>query len=530
MTTAVTKGPIGAQDQNLWDGVTGTFTRTSSTGATETLNKVGAEVDALMVYGGGVNYTSTTIKAALTAIGTTNPVTLVLRAGTWTKVGSDTITFTPNITLKMYGIFSGFAVGNITGLTEAFPQWWGGGPSASAAANLTAINSALAASRNVTITDGDWSCNEGLLMNVNGQNLKGTNEYLSNIVLVPTGAGAILITAGLSSGGDLAHPYWQPVIENITLSSADTTYTKTAIKWLDVHQGKIRNIRISGFNDSSKSSIGIHWYGRDENVLENPYISADIPQQVSQDPILPATPYGLEYAHFRNISSAAVNTKAHIEVDSTLSLASFVMDGYNVFSGGLHGIHATAMSDDAVPISIENVVWDRPGANSGWFVYIDTLTHAQNRAINLRNLITYTGTFTTFNGYYVDGADLSLSTFDNLSYGAGGTTYGGQLSNNPKVLPLAFAALTTGSSTSSALIDRSSYVPSGARYVFGYVWGSTAGTVGKLGSIDGLATGYVLSTGTGYQPFWLPLLTDQSLWYLVSGGGNINVVIGGYGF
>jgi hypothetical protein len=82
------------------------------------------EVDALETYGSGTSYTSTTIKAALTALGTTNPVTLVLRAGAWAKVGTDTITFTPNITLRMLGTFSGFSPGNITGFKEVRPEWW----------------------------------------------------------------------------------------------------------------------------------------------------------------------------------------------------------------------------------------------------------------------------------------------------------------------------------------------------------------------------------------------------------------------
>jgi len=59
------------------------------------------EIDALVSYGGGTNYTDATINAALTAIGTTNKVTLLLRPGTWV-IGSnvDWSAYT-NVTFKI---------------------------------------------------------------------------------------------------------------------------------------------------------------------------------------------------------------------------------------------------------------------------------------------------------------------------------------------------------------------------------------------------------------------------------------------
>ena len=99
--TTITKGLIGEQDQNKYDGVNPTFTRQTSTGGTITLNKIGYEVDALMVYGGGVNYTDTTIQSALTAIGTTQKATILLRPGTWVFSASHDWSAYTNIVFKM---------------------------------------------------------------------------------------------------------------------------------------------------------------------------------------------------------------------------------------------------------------------------------------------------------------------------------------------------------------------------------------------------------------------------------------------
>lgn len=114
----ITKGSIGEQDFNKYNGVTSTFTRATSSGGTITLNKVGYEVDALMSYGGGVNYTNATITSALTAIGTTNKVALVLRPGTWVVSASVNWAAYTNVTLK-------FAPGAVLS-HGAYTISWGG--------------------------------------------------------------------------------------------------------------------------------------------------------------------------------------------------------------------------------------------------------------------------------------------------------------------------------------------------------------------------------------------------------------------
>jgi hypothetical protein len=102
MTTTITKGQIGEQDFNKYDGSgTNTFSRTTSAGDTLTLNKVGYEVDALDVYGAGVTYTDATITSALTAIGNTTKCTIVLKPGTWTiSANKDWSSYT-NVTFKI---------------------------------------------------------------------------------------------------------------------------------------------------------------------------------------------------------------------------------------------------------------------------------------------------------------------------------------------------------------------------------------------------------------------------------------------
>lgn len=93
----LTKGLIGEQDIKRWDGTGGkTFSRETSTGGRIVLNKIGYEVDALISYGNGTNYTAATINRALAEIGSVT-TRLVLSHGTW-DIDAD-ITFPANITV-----------------------------------------------------------------------------------------------------------------------------------------------------------------------------------------------------------------------------------------------------------------------------------------------------------------------------------------------------------------------------------------------------------------------------------------------
>ncbi|MDD4986349.1 MAG: glycosyl hydrolase family 28-related protein, partial [Dehalococcoidales bacterium] len=141
----ISKGPIGEEDQNKWDGVNTTFTRDTSTGGSITLNSVGTAVDALIVYGGGVNYTAATINLAISSIGSSK-VRLLLRQGSW--VLEDDVTVPANITLEIADgalipttgytltiagglvappqkVFSGTGTVTVAKGTVVNPLWWG---------------------------------------------------------------------------------------------------------------------------------------------------------------------------------------------------------------------------------------------------------------------------------------------------------------------------------------------------------------------------------------------------------------------
>jgi hypothetical protein len=140
----VTKGPIGEEDVNRWDGsTTYTFTRTNSTGGTSTLRKFGYVVDALKLGGGGANYTGAAITAALVAIGTTNKCTLVLRPGTWTISANTSWASYTNVTFKVVAgalISHGTYTLNVPNLVAGDYQVFSGTGAVTLSGSVTSVN------------------------------------------------------------------------------------------------------------------------------------------------------------------------------------------------------------------------------------------------------------------------------------------------------------------------------------------------------------------------------------------------------
>jgi hypothetical protein len=111
MSSTTTKSKIGSEDISLYDGVSGTFTRKTSTGGDVTLSKLGYEVDVAIAHGDG-NTTLTAINTAIAALGSLERV-LVLRHGTWTISSNLTIPSNIHIILSSgatFAISAGIAV------------------------------------------------------------------------------------------------------------------------------------------------------------------------------------------------------------------------------------------------------------------------------------------------------------------------------------------------------------------------------------------------------------------------------------
>jgi hypothetical protein len=448
----------------------------------------------------------------------------VIYSGTIT-VTTGTVT-TGTVTAGLYQIFSG----TVTGLKEARPEWWG--------TDADAINAAINAVDGgvVQLSKGTYTATSTINLNKNGTWLRGDSRYGTIIDFAPT-ANDTMLSVGLASGGGLATPMWQPKISDLSLTSSDTTYIKTAIDWIDVHQGMIDNVSIKGFKgDATHASIGIHTFGRDENVFSNYYIDADKPFIIDQDPILPAHLFGLEYTNFHNGSTVAYADNAHFEFVNGVSGPNSQWTGYHVFSGGKWCLYAPSVFS-TLPINydLNNWTWDRPGADDGWMVYLiaDLTGGGLQPKVSMRNFVAYVGTVTHYNGYYVTGYEPSTSSFEGLSplVSSTGDRFGGDLTYTYKLIPITpSSVLTDGTEVTWTSVDLSTFVPNNAREVWGYA-SSSVGAINALLApvVDGTGYFHIVGPTASTHYFRLPLKTVQTIWYRV-GAGDVDIIISGYSF
>lgn len=228
------------------------------------------KVDALETYGGGTSYTSTTIKAALTAIGTSTQTILVLRPGTWTKVGTDTINFAsyPNITVEMEGTFKtsgtgAFSAGDITGFAVSKPEWFATNTTPGTTDMSTAFDCAIQSvtaggtiditgsliykwDSPITVTSGD--------IRIVGMNV----EYPKIIYNADDGTTALTFSTGANS--NIA----RICLENFRISGFDAEDEPTdgvGISFVDGAYIRGSYVKVEGYRNGDGDGTGIAFYG-----------------------------------------------------------------------------------------------------------------------------------------------------------------------------------------------------------------------------------------------------------------------------
>ena len=162
-----TKGTISKNDVNPWDGATATFTRSTSTGYSLTLNKFDwIGVDVFEAYGGGVNRNSTTIADAITGVGANN-AELWFSPGTWSITQNHTFAATSLVKMPKGAVFdTDISIRSATykwtasggGVNEYYLELAGGGnPGINQPSVVAENDSAMTAGVIGALAAGEWN-------------------------------------------------------------------------------------------------------------------------------------------------------------------------------------------------------------------------------------------------------------------------------------------------------------------------------------------------------------------------------------
>lgn len=183
----------------------------------------------------------------------------------------------------------------------------------------------------------------------------------------------------------------QNVIRDLAFYSTDTTYTKTAIKLVDVTQTTIENVQSIFPHWYGNGSVFLHILGRDSTKINKLNCFADKPILISPIPA-PHIPdgIGIDHFHFSDIYLGnTVSANPLITIEDGVFVSDVTFDGYQAWVGGSHGLYwsDTTTSIISHSLTIDNVRWEQPSALGGWTVYISR-TGAANalQSLNIKNM------------------------------------------------------------------------------------------------------------------------------------------------
>lgn len=280
-----TKGYIAKEDLKHWDGRSGTFTRSTSSGGSATLTRIDYPgIDILHVYGDGSTGTDSTLNSALNAVGSTSNVTFYLQPGTWTLSADVTLTSNvwlscpPGVTISVDSgktftayspeniiasprqqIFSGSGTVSFTVKGTGYAEWWG----IDGTADEVQINKALAACGTVvgiqdyTIADTVTIPEGGSFRFDQKCSVSGGGANQSEHTITPTAACSTAISATVAEGIYLAH---------VAIDMTNMADGSIGVLIDSCFHPRIDDIAIVNIDDGGSSSIGMKFYADVQGV------------------------------------------------------------------------------------------------------------------------------------------------------------------------------------------------------------------------------------------------------------------------
>lgn len=165
----------------------------------------------------------------------------------------------------------------------------------------------------------------------------------------------------------------QNTVRDLTFYSTDTTYTKTAIKLVDVSQCLVENVHTIFPHWYGNGSIFLHILGRDTSAVRGLNVFADKPIRVSPIPA-PHTAGGIGIDHFHFSDCYLGNTVSNnpvVTFDDAVIVSNVTFDGYQAWIGGSDGLYwnSPTATQGSLTLSLNNVRWEQQNSG-GYLAYV----------------------------------------------------------------------------------------------------------------------------------------------------------------
>lgn len=166
----------------------------------------------------------------------------------------------------------------------------------------------------------------------------------------------------------------QNTIRDLTFYSTDTTYTKTAIKLVNVSQCLVENVHTIFPHWFGNGSIFLHILGRDSTGIRGLNVFADKPIRVSPIPAPHvAAGIGIDHFHFSDCYIGNVtSSNPLITFDDAVIISDVTFDGYQAWVGGSYGFYwdAPTSTQSSLNLSFNNVRWEQQ-LSGGYLAYVN---------------------------------------------------------------------------------------------------------------------------------------------------------------
>jgi hypothetical protein len=194
----------------------------------------------------------------------------------------------------------------------------------------------------------------------------------------------------------------QNTIRDLTFYSTDTTYTKTAIKLVDVSQCLVENVQTTFPHWFGSGSIFLHILGRDATAIRGLNVFADKPIRASPIPA-PHVAAGIGIDNFTFTDCYLGNVTSLfplITFDDGVIISNVTFDGYQAWVGGSAGFYwdSPTATQSSLNLSINNVRWEQALAD-GYAAYINPASGIVEVSFN--NIFSGDGTNVGAKGYYL---------------------------------------------------------------------------------------------------------------------------------
>ena len=275
------------------------------------------------------------------------------------------------------------------------------------AAGIAAVE-ALANGGTLLIPVGTFKYTVPLVVNTDRVSIVGQGEVATILDYEPTSANttAIMFGKAINPPANLIN---QNAVRNISISSSDTTYPKTALMVRDGFAFELSNVAITSWHDTSNLSVGFLTNGRSNYNVHDIYINADSPLVLGKNP----NQYydeDLDHFHFFNLNLVA-NGNPDITVLSSVSFSNTIFDGYEAWVAGTHGFYFNDVSSVAMAshgLVIDNARWEQSTNTAGYLIYISMSPGVTNlQGVYLKNLYDGRGASSiTVHGIYMRGINV----------------------------------------------------------------------------------------------------------------------------